>query len=137
VPHDTALTTSARALLFDLGQKLLDTEGLLIAGRDLPCFLIEQNEEADEFQKPLWRQEADNQPVLIRRQLMSSPKALEVVAHFRWAIGEDCGLHTIGDRPVLDLGKMGLWKLLFAPARPEFLWCFRRAVPAVGATYAQ
>ena len=58
VPDHTPFSPTVRSPFRYPAQHRFHPEGLLVPGRDLPDFLVEQDEEPDEFQKPVWSQEA-------------------------------------------------------------------------------
>ena len=104
-----------------------------MARGDLADLPVEQDEKADEFQQTLLAQEADQQTVLIRRQLFPGPQALEIAAQLRRSVRKDRLLDMIAHREVLDLAEIRFVEFLLPPSRPELLGGFGRGVTAIGA----
>ncbi|MHC2384965.1 hypothetical protein ACVIU7_007934 [Bradyrhizobium liaoningense] len=123
VPDNAALAASTRLLLVDLLNQRLDAKDLLVTRGNLSDLLVEKDEKAHEFKQALLAEQADEHPVLICRQLRSSPEAFKVFANSRRAVSEEPIL--LGSRKgcILDRRKMSFIQKLLAPTSPEFLRC--------------
>ena len=94
--------------------------------------LVEQDEEPDELQKPVWPQKTDQQPVLLCGQHRAAVEGLELLSCPVGPVSKD-GLYLCLCEPlVLQCTDITLGNLFLAPCGPELPWGISSAIPALG-----